>query len=153
MVWKPKGLVGSATYLNKPTWPLESTLAVINFDMVGRNFFEAGADKAGTVAVIGLEDHDGARQVAEAAAEAVGLELVVVPAQLLEVFGQSFRTDDWRFRRTGKVAIHFSTGYHDDYHQPTDTPDKLVPGQLERIARTNSALLDFLAGKPADVGK
>jgi len=142
-----EGLIGSGVYVTDPIWPLDRTLAAVNFDMVGRNFFEAGADREHTCAVIGLESHGDARHALEHAADEVGLHLVVAPARLLEVFGYALRTDDWRFRRAGIPAIHFSTGFHDDYHEPTDTPDKLVPEQMSRIARTAAGLLAYLAGR------
>ena len=83
------------------------------------------------------------------AADSVGLHLIIAPARLLEVFGSALRTDEWRFRRVGVRAIHFSTGYHDDYHEPTDTPDKLIPGQMSRIARAAAALLAHLTSGPS----
>lgn len=140
------GLVGSAVYMQAPTWPLDRTDAIINFDMVGRNFFEWGSDQEATAGVVGLEDDDGARAAAERAADAAGLKLVPAPARMIEVFENDFRTDEWWFRRADILAIHFSTGLHDDYHQPTDTADKLVPEQMERIARTAAGLLSHLAG-------
>ncbi|HUH04066.1 MAG TPA: M28 family peptidase, partial [Kofleriaceae bacterium] len=50
------------------------------------------------------------------------------------------------FRRRGIRSFHFSTGFHADYHRPSDTPDKLVPDQMVRIARTAAALIGDLAG-------
>jgi len=70
---------------------------------------------------------------------------VAVPAHLVELFGFQDRTDDWWFRRRGVLAIHFSTSLHEDYHQPSDTADKLVPSQLEGVARASAGLLDYLA--------
>ncbi len=140
------GLIGSRAYLESPAWPLEDTRAVVNFDMVGRNFFEAISGREAAAAVIGLEDDAGARAATHAAAAAAGLALIETPARFLEVFGSDFRTDDWWFRRNGILAIHFSTGMHDDYHQPSDTIDRLVPAQLERVARTAAGLLEYLAG-------
>ncbi len=139
------GLVGSGAYIEDPLWPLDATNAVINFDMVGRNFFEAGADQAKTAAVVGLEFNVSLSDVAARAADEVGLHLVVVPARLLELFGLHDRTDDWWFRRQGIGAIHFSTGLHRDYHAPSDTPDRIRPQQLARVAHTAAALLDWLA--------
>lgn len=141
------GLIGSARYIDEPAWPLERTIAVVNFDMVGRNFFEAGAAREATAGIIGFEDDPRARQVVERAASDAGLTLVGAPARLLEVFGYAYRTDEWWFRRRGIRSFHFSTGFHADYHQPSDTHDKLVPGQLVRIARTASALIHDLAGE------
>lgn len=138
------GLVGSARYMEQPVWPLERTDAVINFDMVGRNFFEAGADKPATAAAIGLEADAGAHAAAMAAAAGAGLELVAAPAGLIEVFGYAYRTDEWWFRRRGIDAFHFSTGFHRDYHRTSDTPDRLVPAQMRRVALTAAGLLDYL---------
>ncbi|MCP4445905.1 MAG: M28 family peptidase [Myxococcales bacterium] len=139
------GLVGSGVYVHDPLWPLAKTRAVINFDMVGRNFFEAGADQAEAAAVVGLEFDETLGPVAEKAASEVGLHLIRVPARLLELFTLHDRTDDWWFRRQGIGAIHFSTGLHNDYHQGTDTTEKIRPGQLARVAHTAAALLDALA--------
>jgi Zn-dependent M28 family amino/carboxypeptidase len=141
-----EGLVGSGIYVRDPIWPLERTLAVINFDMVGRSFLEAAVDRDGAAAVVGLEGGDPSwREAAERAARAAGLDLVPAPARLVELFGGHDRTDDWWFRRRGVPSIHFSTGLHDDYHRPTDTADRLVPAQMERVARTSAGLLWHLA--------
>ncbi len=148
-----EGLIGSARYIAEPAWPLERTVAMINFDMVGRRFFELGANRPAAVGVIGLEGDEAAAAALQKVAGRVGLELVAAPARLLEVFGYAYRTDDWWFRRQGIRAFHFSTGFHIDYHQPSDTPDKLVPAQLRRIARAADGLLDHLAGDPGHGGK
>ncbi len=139
------GLVGSGAYVREPFWPLSKTLAVINFDMVGRNFFEAGANQEGAVAVIGLEASSVARDATLSNAQKRGLSVIEVPARLLEIFYLHDRTDDWWFRRQGIAAIHFSTGMHQDYHQPSDTVDKLQLAQVSRIAQTAAATLDALA--------
>jgi hypothetical protein len=139
------GLVGSGVYVAKPVWPLERTSAVLNFDMVGRNFFEWGARREATAAIVGLERHPKLLAAARRAAGEAGLDLVAVPAHLVELFGFEDRTDEWWFRRRGMLAIHMSTSLHDDYHEPSDTPDRLVPAQLERVARTSAGLLDVLA--------
>lgn len=146
------GLIGSARYIDEPAWLLERTIAVVNFDMVGRHFFEAGAARPATAGVIGLEADPRSREVTERAARAAGLTLVGAPARLLEAFGYAYRTDEWWFRRRGIRAFHFSTGFHADYHQPSDTPDKLVPDQMVRIARTAAALIhDLVNDAPASV--
>jgi hypothetical protein len=139
------GLLGSGAYVYEPVWPLALTRGVINFDMVGRNFFEAGVRREAAVGVVGLEADSGARIAVERAASQVGLAIVPAPARLMELFSLHDRTDDWWFRRQNIVSIHFSTGYHEDYHQASDTPDKLVPRQMERIARTALGLLWYLA--------
>jgi hypothetical protein len=141
------GLVGSGTYIAEPVWPLARTASVLNFDMVGRNFFEWGSGREAAAAIVGLEDRPDLMTAARRSAAAAGLELIPVPAHLVELFGFEDRTDEWWFRRRGMLAIHISTSLHDDYHQPSDTPDRLVPAQLERVARTSAGLLDTLASR------
>jgi Zn-dependent M28 family amino/carboxypeptidase len=141
------GLAGSGVYVADPTWPLERTRAVINFDMVGRNFFEWGSGRRGAAAIVGLENRPDLLALARRAASRAGLDLVPVPAALVELFGFEDRTDDWWFRRRGILSIHMSTSLHEDYHRTTDTPDRLAPAQLERVARTATALLEHLAGE------
>jgi len=139
------GLVGSGVYVSRPIWPLERTTAVLNFDMVGRNFFEWGSGREAAAAIVGLEGRPDLLAAARRAGAEAGLDLIAVPAHLVELFGFEDRTDEWWFRRRGMLAIHISTSLHDDYHQPTDIPDRLVPAQLERVARTSAGLLDILA--------
>ncbi|HTE55059.1 MAG TPA: M28 family peptidase [Kofleriaceae bacterium] len=141
------GLVGSGVYVSRPIWPLERTLAVLNFDMVGRNFFEWGSGRSGAAAIVGLEARPDLLEVARRAAAPAGLDLVPVPAALVELFGFEDRTDDWWFRRRGILSIHMSTSLHEDYHQPTDTADRLAPAQLERVARAAAGLIDHLAAR------
>lgn len=139
------GLVGSRYYITHPAWPLAKTAGVINFDMVGRNFFEAGADKPATVGVIGLEADAKLAAAARAAAKRAHMSVVAAPAKLVRMFGFAYRTDDWWFRGRIPVAVHFSTGFHPDYHKPTDTVDKLVPSQLAGVAHTAAGLLRYMA--------
>jgi Zn-dependent M28 family amino/carboxypeptidase len=139
------GLVGSGVYIAQPTWPLERTLAVLNFDMVGRNFFEWGSGRRGAAAIVGLESRPDLLEAARRSARAAGLDLVAVPSALVELFGFEDRTDEWWFRRRGILSIHISTSLHEDYHQTTDTASRLTPAQLERVARTSAGLLDHLA--------
>ena len=138
------GLEGSAAYVRAPPWPLADTVAVINFDMVGRNFFELGSGKEATAAAV-TEDLALFAAAARSAGDA-GLLLIRTPPRALQIFGSDFRTDEWMFRAYGVRAIHFSTGIHEDYHQPTDTVDRLVPAQMVRIAATAAGLIDALAG-------
>lgn len=138
------GLLGSAAYMRDPPWPLERTVAMLNFDMIGRNFFELVGGKPDAVAVIGLEASARVSDAVVAAAEAEGLELFVVSAALIHTLRMDARTDDWWFRERGVPTAHFSTGMHHDYHQPSDTPDKLRPRQIRLIARTAArALIDL----------
>ncbi len=129
------GLLGARAYVADPVHPLAATAAVFNLDMVGRRFFEDLLDLDATLGSVGLPDQGPLHDAAYAAAAEAGLDLVAVQPELLASVGEDWRSDDWVFRDAGVTAVHFSTGLHDDYHQPTDTPDRLSRPQMLRIAR------------------
>ncbi len=140
------GLQGARAYVEDPVWPLEDTIVVVNFDMVGRNLFELiGTGTPNAVGVVGLEARRENQRAAERAADAEGMRLLKGSARVIGRFGLDGRTDDWWFRQRGVPTIHFSTGLHQDYHKPTDTPDKLRPEQMRRIARLATRLVVDLA--------
>jgi hypothetical protein len=141
------GLHGAHAYAAEPAWPLERTRAVVNLDMVGRRFFELAVDRDAAVGAVGLGDDPRLAAAAERAAAAVGVALVRASPALLLAIGQAYRGDDWALRRDRLPALHLSTGLHDDYHRPTDTAARLVPAQLERVARLVSAILTELDGE------
>ena len=45
------------------------------------------------------------------------------------------RSDHWPFLQVGIPALFFHTGLHPDYHQETDTPDRINYPKMERIVR------------------
>jgi len=140
------GLIGSNIYVHDPIWPLARTLVMINFDMVGRNLFELlGDGRPSSVGVVGLEASELHREVTERAAKAEAMALLSGSAKLVARFGFDGRTDDWWFRQEGVKTIHFSTGLHRDYHKATDTPDRLRPAQMQRIARVATRIVVELA--------
>ncbi len=106
------GLLGSAYYLEDPAVPLERTVAMINLDMVGR--------PRGRVMVSGLDSTPDYRPVVDAAARSIRLE--VKPFQEGAGVGSS---DDTSFLLRKIPAIGFFSGFHEDYHRPTDDWDKI----------------------------
>ena len=64
---------------------------------------------------------------------------------LVALPGEPDTSDDWAFRDAGVHAVHFSTGSHDDYHSPGDTPDKVSRSQALRVARFLRALVERTA--------
>jgi Zn-dependent M28 family amino/carboxypeptidase len=129
------GLHGAKAYVAAPHIPLDQIRAVYNLDMVGRNFFASTANEAAKLAAVGLPDDAAVSEAAEAAATDAGLTLLAVRPGLLQIVGEANRSDDWVFRDHGVFAVHFSTGINDDYHRPSDTPDKISRPQLVRMAK------------------
>src|SRR6184192_501405 len=106
------------------------TVAVIddlNIDMVGRNAKD-------TVAVIGREHSNlGATLDSVAAAHR---DLNIKPlGDLWPQEGLFFRSDHYNFAKKGVPILFFTTGLHPDYHQVSDSPDKIDAEKEARFAR------------------
>lgn len=140
-------LLGSWAYVERPTRPLDRTIAVINMDMIGRNMevpANGGARFAGlpvqtaesnrnAVNLLGGSRAPALRDAAVRANEAFGLRL----KQDLDNSRSNMlrRSDQWPFLQRGVPAIWFHTGLHPDYHTPRDRPERLEYEKMERIAR------------------
>jgi hypothetical protein len=124
-----QGLLGSRFYVSHPTRPLAATKAMINVDHAG-----VGNGKI-TIGLSRLE-----KALAQTAAEAVGL------GEQIELFGLFPGGDHVPFAEAGvPTATIVSSGPHPDFHQPTDTPEKINPEILASIARYTLSLLWILA--------
>lgn len=122
-----RGLWGSAYFADHPTVPLADVIADLNIDMVGRNSKD-------TVAVIGREHSNlGATLDSVAAAHR---ELNMKPVgDLWPQEGLFFRSDHYNFAKKGVPILFFTTGLHPDYHEVTDSPEKIDAEKEARFAR------------------
>ena len=59
-----------------------------------------------------------------------------------------FRSDHYNYARKGIPIIFYFDGTHEDYHKPTDHPDKIDYQKMERVARTVLATAWELANRP-----
>jgi len=102
------GLIGSGQYVSNPAVALDRTAAMLNLDMVGR--------PRGRIMVSGLDTAPEIDDDLKAAAAAIeGLE--VKRFQDGAGVGSS---DDTSFMLKKVPAIGFFSGFHSDYHRPTD---------------------------------
>ncbi|MBV9082690.1 MAG: M28 family peptidase [Acidobacteriaceae bacterium] len=138
-----RGLLGSYYYVQHPLRPLETTRAVINFDMIGRNetpsaqtngVIEIAPDTSNELNLIGTNYTPDYRRTVERENQTIGLHLNYKWDQdsSLNVF---FRSDQFPFALHGIPAIWWFTGFHPDYHQPTDTADKINYSKMEKILK------------------
>jgi len=51
-----------------------------------------------------------------------------------------YRSDHYNFAKMGVPIAFFTTGLHEDYHRPTDTPDKIDYKEMQQISRTVAAV-------------
>jgi aminopeptidase YwaD len=131
------GLLGSAEYVRSPAVPLERTVAMVNFDMVGRMRNERlhleGVDTGSTLRTV----------IAPVLGE-FSLDWVLRPAA-------ASPSDHISFYHRGIPVLFFTTGGHEDHHRPTDTWDRVNASGLERVVQVGARVIDRLGRGGAPV--
>ncbi len=133
-----RGLLGSAHYVEHPLYPLDKTVAMINFDMVGR----LNDDRELTV--FGAGTSNGLEQLIESLATSQGLK----PKMIVGTRGEFNQSDHASFYRKDIPVVFFFTGTHADYHRPSDDTDKINFDGMLRVADLAELLLLDLARRP-----
>jgi len=120
------GLHGSRYYTNhNPIFPLENTITNINIDMIGRRGY-GKENNDNYIYVIGSDKlSTDLHKLSEEANKHVGLELDYRYNDLNDPNKFYYRSDHYNFAQKGIPAIFYFDGIHDDYHQTTDTPEKI----------------------------
>ncbi|MCH7490207.1 MAG: M28 family peptidase [Gemmatimonadetes bacterium] len=129
------GLHGSRYYVEHPAVDLEKTVAMLNLDMIGR--MEPKSDR---VLVFGARSGTGIEELVERASRRVGLG--VTPTT-----DMGGRSDHASFIRRSIPSMHFFTGIHSDYHQPSDDSDKINAEGGARVTRLVSQVARQLADR------
>ncbi|HWZ30145.1 MAG TPA: M28 family peptidase [Bryobacteraceae bacterium] len=144
-----RGLLGSYYYAAHPLRPLQTTRAQINFDMIGRDekdsaqthgLIDIAADTSNEVNIVGTKYSPDYRKEVEQANEFVGLHLNYKwdDDTVLNVL---FRSDQYPLLLHDIPAMWWFTGFHPDYHQVTDTVEKINFTKMEKILK-----LAFISG-------
>jgi hypothetical protein len=156
-----EGKFGSSHYTRQPRWPLATTKAYLNLDMIGHPW--TPAELQTLVAEAGLKDGkafleglDPAR-FTEPGLSLAHRDLGPILAQAGRGTGMSLHLDwtdgksggsDYRdFARLGLPFVRFFGDYFPEYHKPGDTLDNLDPEQVKRMARLVLATAWLLADR------
>ena len=131
-----KGLLGSEWYTEHPVFPLKNTVANLNVDMIGR-LDEAHAGNENYVYLIGSDKLSTTlHKISEDAnANYTQLELDYTFNAPDDPNRFYYRSDHYNFAKNNIPVIFYFSGVHEDYHQPTDTPDKILYDKTEKIGR------------------
>jgi Zn-dependent M28 family amino/carboxypeptidase len=120
------GLLGSSYYSENPLFPMANTVANINIDMIGRRD-EAHANTNNYVYVIGADrlssDLDNITTAVNK--KYIQMELDYKFNDLADPNHFYERSDHYNFAKHGVPSVFLFNGVHADYHQKTDTPDKI----------------------------
>ncbi|SIN94728.1 M28 family peptidase [Algoriphagus halophilus] len=123
-----KGLLGSEYYSENPILPLENTIVDINIDMVGRIDYEyQDAENKDFVYVIGSE------MLSTDLKKILEYNNITYSNLILDYRYDAeddpnrfyYRSDHYNFAKHNIPVAFFFNGVHDDYHQVTDTVDKI----------------------------
>jgi hypothetical protein len=130
-----RGLIGSARYVKTPLFPIDSTVAMLNLDMVGRLENEKLiVHGTGTATEFdALVDRFGKQH---------GFEITKKPGG----FGPS---DHSSFYAAKVPVLFFFTGSHKDYHRPSDDVEKLNVSGMRRVGDMVAEIAVTLAEAPA----
>lgn len=133
-----KGLLGSEYYSDNPIFPLENTVNNINIDMVGRIDYEyQDAENQDYVYVIGSEMLSSQLKTINEYNNITYTDLILDYRYDAEDDPNRFyyRSDHYNFAKHNIPVIFFFNGVHDDYHQPSDTVDKIEFELMEKRAK------------------
>ena len=132
-----KGLLGSKYYTDNPLYPLDETITNLNVDMIGRTDPTRNSNNDEYIYLIGTDRlstmlHETSEKVNY---KTVNLELDYRfnawddPNRFYE------RSDHWHFAKNNIPVIFYFSGTHEDYHQPTDTAEKIRYDLLTKRTR------------------
>lgn len=120
------GLYGSRYYVQNPVFPLQNTVCNLNIDMIGRTdakhknnknyLYLIGSNKLST------ELHYISEKVNKTYFN-IFLDYNFNDEDDLNRF--YYRSDHYNFAKHGIPVIFYFNGTHEDYHLPSDTPDKI----------------------------
>ena len=128
------GLFGSEWFTSHPTVPLDSIVAQLNVDMIGRNdpdsLYLIGPRSApnGQSSVLGA--------IVDSVNSASSRPFLInrdwdAPSHPEQLY---YRSDHYNYAKHGIPIVFFTTGLHADYHKVTDSPDKIDYDKMSRVA-------------------
>ena len=159
-VWhcaEEKGLWGSEYFTKFPTVPLKQIVAQLNMDMIGRSKQEGDTKAANSnlsgpneIHVIGSKMMSTELGALSERVNRAYLNLKLNykyddPADPNRFF---FRSDHYNYAQRGIPIIFYFDGVHEDYHRPSDTPDKIDYQKMEKITRTVFLTASEIANAP-----
>jgi len=129
------GLLGSASYVRNPVYPLSQAIAMVNMDMIGRM-------RNNRLIVFGV---------------ATATELPLLLDSLnwyagfdLEATGDGYGPSDHAsFYGAGMPVLHVFTDLHEDYHRASDEIHKISHDGLLRTADFTATIVEALANRTA----
>jgi hypothetical protein len=128
------GLYGSEWFTAHPAVPLDSIVAQLNADMIGRN----APDSLYLVGPHAAPNHQSLvlGQIVDSVNKSLARPFIInrewdSPSHPEQIY---YRSDHYNYARNGIPVVFFTSGLHADYHQVSDEPAKIDFTKLSRVA-------------------
>ena len=127
------GLYGSRFYTENPAFTLENTVANLNIDMIGR-VDKRHEEDSNYVYLIGSNRLSTQLHYLSETINTTyfNLDLDYKYNNVDDPNRYYYRSDHYNFAKHNIPVIFYFNGEHEDYHQPSDTPDKINYALLEK---------------------
>ena len=155
-VWhaaEEKGLLGSAAFTERPTVPIDSIVAQVNADMIGRNGtltadapVPPGSER--TLFIVGpsAAPNNQSRVLGQIVDSVNARQPIPFtfnrewdsPTHPERIY---FRSDHYNYAKKGIPIVFFTDGLHADYHKVTDEPSRI---EYEKLGRTTRLIHDVV---------
>jgi hypothetical protein len=157
-----KGLLGSQYFAEFPPVDIAKVVADLNMDMIGRTKDAKWKDsnathvlvKPGEILMIGpnISSDELGKTIDTVNAGYQKLAInhfydVTKPDDTHDNLGPQpngqrifYRSDHYNFAKVGVPIAFFTTGLHEDYHQSSDTPDKIDYKEMQVVSKTVAAV-------------
>lgn len=152
------GLLGSRWITDHPPVPLGDIITQLNIDMVGRSKAPQDSNPKNSALT-------GPHELYVIGSKMMSRDLGELSEQVNESYLNLkfnykyddpedperffYRSDHFNYARKGVPIIFYFSGVHEDYHQPTDSIEKIDFSKLTKVARTVFATAATLADRPA----
>jgi hypothetical protein len=139
------GFFGARYFMAYPTVALNQIIAYVNLDMVGRS------KKEGDKRPIS-ERVTGPHEIYIIGPKRMSTDLAEIAERVNQSYlqldfnyrydgpaestGMFYRSDQVLYAEKGIPVIWYFSGEHEDYHQPSDSPDKIDYEKVQKVART-----------------
>lgn len=154
------GLLGSAYLANNSPVNLDNMVAELQMDMIGRDSY--GAQNGDQRRIDKVEENTDTMRLVGSKRISTELDRILMEANNSVGFRFKYdsedvytRSDHYNFARKGIPIAFFFCGFTPDYHQPTDTVDKINFDKIANTAKlvylTTHALGDYKGRLPKDV--
>lgn len=138
------GMLGSKWFVDHLPVKQESIVAMVNLDEIGRRGFASMRDvhrpDTEPEKEYAAAYYSGAspqlEKVIESASRSIDLKLSAHPVNSFSHFG-----DAGPFHEAQIPTVHLFSGFHADYHSPSDTPDKLDYEKMAKMIDLTDSLL------------